>query len=68
MKPKQIVILILAVILVIFIIQNSNIANVKFLFWTISMSMIILIFLVALIGFAIGYLLHHHVQERKKKI
>jgi len=67
MKPKMVVILILAIVLIVFVVQNSNVADVHLLFWTISMSMIILIFFVALIGFAIGYLTHHFVIERKKK-
>ncbi len=65
MKPKIAAILFLAIILIVFIVQNSNVADVHFLFWTISMSMIILIFFVAVIGFAIGYLAHHFVLERK---
>lgn len=67
MKPKIVAILILSIVLIVFVVQNSNVADVHLLFWTISMSMIILIFSVALIGFAIGYLTHHFVIERKKK-
>lgn len=67
MKPKMVVILILAIVLIVFVVQNSNVADVHLFFWTVSMSMIILIFFVALIGFAIGYLTHHFVIERKKK-
>ncbi len=66
MKPKQAVILILAVVLIVIVIQNSNVVDVHLLFWKVSMSMIILIFFVALIGFTIGYLSHHFVMERKK--
>lgn len=66
MKLKQAVILILVIMLVIIVIQNSNVADVHLLFWKVSMSMIILIFSVALIGFVIGYLSHHFVMERKK--
>lgn len=67
MKPKMVAILILAIVLIVFVIQNSNVADVHLFFWTISMSMIILIFSVTLIGFTIGYLTHHFVIERKKK-
>jgi len=67
MKLKQLAILILAVLLVIIVIQNSSVANVKLLFWTVSMSLIVLIFFVALIGFVMGYLVHHFVQERKNR-
>lgn len=64
MKTKQLLILVLAVLLVIVIIQNTGMAAVQLLFWEISMSMIILIVLVALIGFIIGYLTGHHRTER----
>ncbi len=66
MKLKQAVILILVIILAIIVIQNSNVADVHLLFWKVSMSMIILIFSVALIGFVIGYLSHHFIMERRK--
>jgi len=65
MKPKMAVILTLAILLLVIVIQNSNTADVHLLFWKISMSMIILIFFVTLIGFVIGYLAHHFVAERK---
>lgn len=67
MKAKMVAILILGLLLVIIVIQNSNVADVHLLFWTISMSMIILIFFVALISFIIGYLAHHFWIERKRK-
>ena len=67
MKPKQVAILILGLALVVIIVQNSNVAEVHLLFWKVSMSMIILIFFVAFIGFAIGYLSHHFIMERRKK-
>ncbi len=67
MKPKMIAILILAVLLLIIVIQNSNVAELHLLFWKVSMSLIILIFFVTLIGFVIGYLAHHFVTEQKKE-
>jgi len=66
MKPKMVIVLILFILLTVIIIQNSNAADVHLLFWKISMSMIILIFFAALIGFVIGYLAHHFVMERKR--
>ncbi len=67
MKPKMIAILILTILLVVVVVQNSNVAEVHLLFWKISMSMIILIFFVALIGFALGYLAHHFLRGAKKE-
>ncbi|NOQ22950.1 MAG: DUF1049 domain-containing protein [Candidatus Aegiribacteria sp.] len=66
MKPKMIAILILATLLLVIVVQNSNAVDLHLLLWKISMSMIILIFFVSLIGFVIGYLAHHFVTERKK--
>ena len=66
MKPKMLAILILAILILVIVIQNSNAADVHLLFWKISMSMIILIFIVALIGFVIGYLAHHFIMEQKR--
>ncbi len=67
MKPKMAIVLILFILLTVIVIQNSNAADVHILFWNISMSMIILIFFAALIGFVIGYLAHHFIMERKRK-
>jgi uncharacterized integral membrane protein len=66
MKAKQAFIIVLAALLTIIIIQNSGVAVVQLLFWKISMSMIVLIFSVALIGFAIGWLARYHASERNK--
>ncbi len=66
MKPKMIAILILAILLTVVVVQNSNVAELHLLFWKLSMSMIILIFFVAIIGFAMGYLAHHFIVERKR--
>lgn len=66
MKPKMVAILILAILLTVIVVQNSNVAELHLLFWKLSMSMIILIFFVAIIGFAMGYLAHHFIVERKR--
>ena len=66
MKPKMTIVLILFILLTVIVIQNSNAADVHLLFWKFSMSMIILIFFVALIGFVIGYLAHHFVMDRRR--
>lgn len=60
----------IASILVIIIIalQNSEIVTVRFLFWGIEMSRILLIFLVFVIGFLSGYLLRGtHKKSSSKK-
>ena len=45
---------------VIFTLQNTEVVAVRFLFWKIEMSRVILILIVFLTGMLLGYLLHGH--------
>lgn len=65
MTPKQIVILILAALLLIILVQNTQVINFHILFWTISMSQIILMALIIILSFVLGYFTHYLVHRRK---
>lgn len=56
MKPRVIIILLLVILATVFIIQNTQVVSVQFLFLEFQMSRIIMIALMLLIGFFIGYL------------
>lgn len=56
MKPKVLIILVLLIVFLIILIQNTHVVDINLLFWTISMSQIILIAFALLGGFIIGYL------------
>jgi len=56
MKPKTIIILILVVLAVIVVLQNSEMVTLQLLFWKISMSRIIFISFLLLMGFILGFL------------
>ncbi len=56
MKPKYIILLVLLLLAVIFVIQNSAMATIKLFFWSISMNQIIMICGLLVVGFLIGYL------------
>lgn len=56
MKPRVIIILLLVVLATVFIVQNTQVVSVQFLFLEFQMSRIIMIALALLIGFFIGYL------------
>ena len=58
MNAKLILGLILVGMAVVFIIQNVTSVNLTFLFWTLSMSRALLMFLILSLGFALGWLLH----------
>jgi uncharacterized integral membrane protein len=55
MKTKTIIIAIVAVLLLIIILQNTQVVSLRLFFWTISMSRIILLALTLIVGFALGY-------------
>ena len=55
-KPRIIIILLLVILAIVFIVQNTHVVSVDFLFLKFQMSQIIMIVLMLLIGFFIGYL------------
>jgi len=57
MKVKGIVIIILVILAVILIAQNTEVVPIQLLFWGILMSRIVLIVLMLAIGFGIGFIL-----------
>ena len=57
MKAKSVVIIVLAVIALILIIQNTEVVPVQLLLWRIWLSRIVLIILMLAIGFGIGFVL-----------
>jgi len=56
MKTKTILVLALLALLAVLFIQNTAIVRYHFLFWTVSLSQVILAPLLALIGFLTGFL------------
>ncbi len=58
MHPKLILSLTLAGLLVVFIIQNVAVVEIRFLFWTMSMSRALMMFFLIAIGIVIGWSLH----------
>lgn len=65
MKPKTIVVLVLAVLFVIILIQNTQVVTLRLFFWKIGMSQIILIPLTMVIGFAAGFIVAKLTGERR---
>jgi len=56
MRPKVIVGLVLLILLVVLVAQNTATVTYRFLLWSVSMSQVILFPLAALIGFLLGFL------------
>ncbi len=67
MNAKLIICLILAGLVVIFIIQNVTVIDIRFLFWTLSMSRALLMFFVLATGVVIGWSLHSLSVSRREE-
>jgi putative membrane protein len=65
MKYKLILGIAIAAMAVLFIIQNFTVVDLKFLFWTLSMSRALLISLILLIGIILGWLLNSYFKRFK---
>ena len=65
MNAKLVTSIILASLTVIFIIQNAAMVEMKFLFWTLSISGALLVFLILSAGISLGWLLHGSFSRRK---
>jgi len=55
MKAKVIALLIPGFLFFIILLQNTQVVSMRFLFWQLSMSRIILFPLILLIGFVVGF-------------
>lgn len=65
MKIKLTFIIVLILLVVIFIIQNASVVDIKVFFWTISISRILLMFILLLIGIIIGFLFKGYLKHFK---
>jgi uncharacterized integral membrane protein len=66
MKPKILFVIILLALLLIVLIQNTQVVVFRLFFWSISMSQVILVPLAALLGFFFGYLVARVGKSGKK--
>ncbi|RJP82830.1 MAG: DUF1049 domain-containing protein [Candidatus Zixiibacteriota bacterium] len=67
MKAKQIILLIVLGLVLIIMIQNYQVVMFKLLFWTVSMSVTILILITLIIGLLAGYFWARW-NERKRRV
>jgi lipopolysaccharide assembly protein A len=65
MNFKLILTIAMAGMAVLFIIQNVTVVDLKFLFWTLSMSRALLMSLILSIGIILGWLLHSYLKRSK---
>lgn len=64
---KQILIVVAILLALIIVLQNTQVVTFRFLFWSFSMSQILLIPLAMLIGFVIGLLTYSLIARKKRR-
>ena len=57
MHIRMVVVLVLSGVIVMFMFQNAQVAELRLLFWTLAMSQALLLFLVFVIGMLTGWIL-----------
>ena len=67
MNIKAYVTIILILLSTIFIVQNLEIVEVHFFLWQLNISRAVLVILLLLIGYLIGWLLHGYFQHYKSR-
>lgn len=65
--PKLIVSIIIAVLVIIFMFQNSETVQIHLFFWTISMSRAIMVFSLLIAGILIGWFLNSYFSTKNTK-
>jgi len=66
MSSRLVLLLILAALTIVFIVQNVSVIEIRFLFWSVSMSGALLVFLFIATGTVIGWMLSSFDNHRKK--
>ena len=67
MKPKTIVALVLLVLFLIALFQNTQVVTLRLFFWELSMPQILLTSLTVLIGFVSGYIVAKVFSARRRE-
>ncbi len=67
-KPKLIVSLVVVILFLIFLFQNTQVVTLRLYFWSISMPQIILIPLTLIVGFIGGYIVAKITEKKAAEI
>lgn len=66
MNMKLLITLILIVLATIFIVQNAEVVELRFLFWKMAMSRSLMFVFLVISGITIGWFLHGHTAKKNK--
>ena len=65
MNYKLISVIALVIVMVLFVVQNTGVVEIRFLFWKMAMSRVLVMLFVLIAGVAAGWLLHGHVKRKR---
>lgn len=65
MNYKLVSILVLLSVVIVFIVQNTAVVEFRLLFWTLSMSRSLMLFVLLGLGIAIGWFLRGYLAQQK---
>jgi putative membrane protein len=68
MNLKLFTILVLIALAAVFIVQNADVVELRFLFWKMAMSRALMFVFLVLIGVAVGWLLRGHMLHKSQHI
>lgn len=66
MSFRLILTLVLTFLVIVFVLQNTAVVEIRFLFWTVAMSRSLLIVVMLVIGMALSWLPHGYIALRHK--
>jgi len=66
-RSKLTLSLVLIVVVVLFTLQNTQVVEVRLLFWKLSMSRVLLIFLLLAVGAILGWVAHGAYRHRVRR-
>ncbi len=66
MNLKLFTILALIALAAVFIVQNAEVVELRFLFWKMTMSRALMFVFLVLTGVAVGWLLHGHMIHKRQ--
>lgn len=66
MKAKVILMLILIGLFILFVVQNIEIVNIHFLFFSFPVSLVLLLFIILAVGIIVGMMLTGILSSKKK--
>ena len=67
MKPKVIILLIVTILALVILLQNTDPTQFQLLFWEIEMSLVVLVLVNLLIGFVLGFVVAKLSGRRPKQ-